>query len=363
MGYLHAMAIPSSLDQIDAAFLSEVLSQPIRTATAERIAVGTGFLGELARITLDYEGDADGPATVIAKIPTTDGALRPVGLMLDVYQRECRAYDEVVPQLKVRTAGAFYNGFDVDAEEYCLILEDIAHMTPGDQAAGCSLDQASAAMDAAAGLHSRWWRRVEQLDWVPPIDSPLNMGLQGMVEMAWPAIVDLYADTLGPEILGHLETFLPTVSQMLTTAGPVSHTLTHNDFRLDNMFFDDGELVLIDWQLVGRGDGLGDVSPFLSMNLDIELRRAHETALLRRYFDAMSNAGAGYLHFEDLVTAYRLNLNFWLLMYAYSGTTAGETNDRSRELYQNAVSRSADAYRVNAAWELIGWDDAHDRLH
>ena len=34
------------------------------------------------------------------------------------------------------------------------------------------------------------------------------------------------------------------------------------------MFFDDDDLVLIDWQLLGQGDGMGDVVPFLTCNLD-----------------------------------------------------------------------------------------------
>ena len=45
-----------------------------------------------------------------------------------------------------------------------------------------------------------------------------------------------------------------------------SRTLTHNDFRLDNLLFDDAEtvpkVVVIDFQLVGRGDGSGDIAPF-----------------------------------------------------------------------------------------------------
>ncbi|GIR38417.1 MAG: hypothetical protein CM15mP49_38020 [Actinomycetota bacterium] len=63
-----------------------------------------------------------------------------------------------------------------------------------------------------------------------------------------------------------LEEFIPEVSNWLISWAEQSRTLTHNDFRLDNLLFDDAEtvpkVVVIDFQLVGRGDGSGDIAPF-----------------------------------------------------------------------------------------------------
>lgn len=358
------MPIPSSLDQIDAAFISGVLGERVTGVDQLRIAVGEGFLGELARLTLTYADGADGPATLIAKIPTTDGGMKPLGVMLQVYEREARAYIEVIPQLMVRTANAFYNEMDVNADEYCLILEDVGHLTPGDHHAGGTLEQAEAAMVGAARMHGRWWGNVDELEWVPPIDSPLNLGLQGMIEASFPAAVDMYGDILGDDVIGHLERFIPTISEMLTTYGSkMSRTLCHNDFRLDNMFFDDGELVLIDWQLVGRGDGLSDLTPFMASNFDPEFRRKHEEGLFRLYFETMSSMDAGLFHFDDLMHGYRMSQNFWLAMWCLGGATKGETTRRGEELFERMISRSVDAYRQHQAWELIGEYEPHTRFH
>jgi len=357
------MAIPSSLDQIDAAFLSDALGTSVTGVEAERIAVGEGFLGELARLTLTYGSDATGPATVIAKIPTTDSGLKPIGLMLQAYEREARAYNEVIPQLEVRTAAALYNGMDTETDDYCLLLEDIGHLSAGDHHAGATLEQAQAAMVAAARMHARWWGNVDELEWVPPIDSPLNMGLQDMVADAFPVAVSEYGHLLGDDVIGGLEAFIPTMRDLLTAYGPMSRTLVHTDFRLDNMFFDDGELVLIDWQVVSRGDGTSDVTPFLALNLSPELRREHEQDLLRLYFDTMSAAGAGYLEFDDLIERYRMTLNFWLAVYCYSAASKGETTQRGEELFQRVLARGADACRQHRAWEKVGNYEPHDRIH
>ncbi len=357
------MAIPTSLDQIDTAFLAGVLGKPVASVDQQRIAVGEGFLGELARLTLAYEDGVNGPQTLIAKIPTTDGGLKPIGLLLQVYEREARAYKEVIPQLRVRTANAVYNEMDVEADEYCLILQDVGHLEAGDHHAGGTLEQAGAAMVGAARMHGRWWGNVDELEWVPPIDSPLNLGLQGMAEASFPAVVNMYGDLLGSDVVAHLERFIPTISDLLVAYGSMSRTLCHNDFRLDNMFFDAGELVLIDWQLVGRGDGMGDLCPFMATNFDPGFRRRHEQDLFRLYFDTISSMDAGYLEFDDLFRSYLITLNFWLAMWCHGGATKGDTTKRGEELFERVITRAVDAYRQHEAWQYIGEFAPHSRYH
>lgn len=94
--------------------------------------MGEGFLGELACLTLSFGDDADGRATLIAKIPTSDSGLKPIGLTLQLYEREARPYTGVIPQLEVRTASALCNEMDVEANGFCLILEDIVPRGRGD---------------------------------------------------------------------------------------------------------------------------------------------------------------------------------------------------------------------------------------
>ncbi|MEM9204532.1 MAG: phosphotransferase [Actinomycetota bacterium] len=354
--------IPTTLADITPAMMTDGLrangfaDADVASIEVERIAVGEGFLGELARLHLTY-GTGAGPATAIGKIPTTDSGLKPIGDLLDVYNREHRAYAEIIPQLKVRTPRAWLNLGNAETGAYCLVLEDVGHLAAGDHHAGGTLAQARAAVTAAAGVHSRWWNKVDALEWVPPIDSPLNMGLQGMVEASWPMVVDRYGEILGADVIAHLENFIPTMSEMLVAYGPVSNTLVHNDFRLDNMFFDGDELLLIDWQVVGRGDGMGDIAPFLSCNLDVDLRREHEADLFGLYHRLMSEAGAGYVDFDDLITSYRLSLNFWLANWCNTAATKGETTQRGEELFERMLTRNVDAYREHEAWEMIGVTD------
>ncbi|NDH83982.1 MAG: YceI family protein, partial [Acidimicrobiia bacterium] len=118
--------VPTSLDQITAEVMTDALRSSgfdevtVASVSAERIAIGEGFLGELARLTLDYSAGS-GPATAIAKIPTTDSGLKPIGDLLDVYGREHRAYANLLPQMKVRTPQAYLNVGDDESLAYCLV--------------------------------------------------------------------------------------------------------------------------------------------------------------------------------------------------------------------------------------------------
>ena len=107
-----ALSIPESLNDFDAEWLTRALiasgvtSSVVADVATERIAIGEGFLGELARLHLTYETDESGPQTVIAKIPTTDGALKPLGVMLGVYEREALFYTHVAPKYTFPETGA-----------------------------------------------------------------------------------------------------------------------------------------------------------------------------------------------------------------------------------------------------------------
>ena len=362
-----ALNIPDALEDFDADWVSQALktsgasSSMVSNVVAERIAIGEGFLGELARLHLTYSDTGEGPATAIAKIPTTDGALKPLGVMLGVYERESLFYTHVAPKITIRKPGIYFNGSDPESEKYALLLEDVGQYRSGDHLQGASLEDAMAVIDTAAQIHSRWWDSQEliEMEWIPPLDSPINMGLQGLYEASWSTVMDQYGH-LYPEWLPEkLEMFIPEISQWLTSWAERSRTLTHNDFRLDNLLFDDQpeglpEVVVIDFQLVGRGDGSGDLSPFLGCNLDVDLRRTSEIDLLRRYHELMHDREAGFETFDELVEQIDTAHLFWLVNWGNTAVTADHPNERAQKLFKVILERSIAAVVDRDSVQYIG---------
>lgn len=353
------MTIPTTIGAFDAAWFDEhcdLGGGRVVGAEAERIAVGEGFLGELARVRLEYEGEP-GPTSVIVKIPTTDSGLKPVGTMLGVYERESRFYDEVAPLLTIRTARCLYNGADAETDSYALVLEDLAHLDGGDQAVGMDLAQSQACVRAAAGVHGRWWDhdKLAELDWVPAPDNPVNMGLQGLYEESFDSLIEQWGHLYPDHVKREVERFIPHVSEFLShLGGDAARTLSHNDFRLDNLFFDGDDVVVLDWQVLGLGDGMGDLVPLLTTNATEDVRRDHEVDLLRLYFDEMRAAGSGTTEFDDLVRMYRANQMFWLVNWGNNAARADE-GDRSNDLFEAVLTRC-----IAAAVEHEPWEVAYD---
>ena len=121
-------------------------------------------------------------------------------------------------------------------------------------------------------------------------------------------------------------------------------------------------MTLIDWQIIGKGDGSGDLVPFLFANLDIVLRRAHEDDLIRRYFDAMQAQGVGYEHFEDQMIGLRYGLMFWMIAWGNTCVTAVSVNERAEALFEHVMARITSAAKDHRPWELIGdysWSPTH----
>jgi len=346
-----SLDIPATIDAFDAAWLDQALTQcgaassAVTGVRSERIAIGEGFLGELARLHLTYAEPSGGPSTAIAKIPTTDGGLKPLGLLLGVYERESRFYEEIAPRLDIRVPEAYYNGRDTTTDTYALLLEDVGAYRRGDHLAGAGLAEARAVVTAAASLHARWWDDPDlmAMEWVPPMNSPLNMSLQGIYEASWPTVMDRYGHLYSPELRAAIEGFMPRISEFLVGWTEISRTLTHNDFRLDNLLFDDAgnepSVVVLDFQVVGRGDGSGDLAPFLGCNLDTELRRAHEMDLMRLYHDTMGAAGVGFESFDDLVRQTDTAHLFWLVNWANNAVTADAANQRAVDLMDTVMAR------------------------
>ena len=127
------LSIPERLDDLTPEWLTAALRQTGELAPAgevtsverEIVGEGEGFLGDIARLTLGYEG-GEGPATVIAKLPKL--ANRAMGELLGAYERESCFYDELARDLPLATPRMYYGDFDRDVaserQEAALKLAD-----------------------------------------------------------------------------------------------------------------------------------------------------------------------------------------------------------------------------------------------
>src|SRR5687767_6039053 len=100
--------VPRTLDQLTPEWPSGALGAQVVDARVTPIAEGEGFMGRLGRVALTYASGAEGPTTVVAKLPTDEPGAVALGQMLQVWEREARFYLELAPVLPVRTPRCYY---------------------------------------------------------------------------------------------------------------------------------------------------------------------------------------------------------------------------------------------------------------
>ena len=326
-------------------------------------AAGVGFMGEVARIGVSYEGDADGaPTSMIVKFATRVPEIRAMMHPTRVFEREHRFYEQLAPDTPVRTPAAYHvtceTGDDPQAEEYLLVLEDLGGLALGDQLAGVTPEHAEAALVGLARHHARFWDRagLEDATFAPTINGPLNKAGAGIYEASLPGFEAVFGDALLPEMVPVADAYTANHPRLLDAFAALPHTLVHFDYRADNLFFDDegdGSVVVIDWQSISIGGGAADVGYFLGQNLSIDDRRAHEDDLLHRYHDTLVEGGVTGYPYEAFHDHYRMAVVYGWVIPVFAVGSLDTSSERAMALWTAVLERIQDAIFHHGAQEFI----------
>ncbi len=306
--------------------------------------VGTGQMCDSIRLTLTFSAATDAPSTVVAKIPSANSSSRAAGHDMGIYEAEVRFYQHLAGRLAVRTPHVFHADIDPESSDFVLVLEDLAPATQGDQLAGCTLDQAACAIDELIKLHAPLWESPElaALTW-------LDRGaeLRGMLAPAlgsfWTGFVERYGVRLHPAVFEAGEGLIAAMD-VFDTRDTHPHTVTHGDFRLDNLLFGDADgdtpIAVVDWQTCSVGPPLGDVAYFIGSGLLPEQRRIEEHDLVRRYHEGIVAAGVTGFDWAACWACYRLG-TFGGLIMAIAASMLVERTDRGDEMFLAMAERHA----------------------
>lgn len=350
--------MPETVDDLTVEWLQDKLSGQLNGAVIEGfeptiIGVGEGFMGQLARVTLNYEGDpTDAPASLITKFAAARQDTRDMAADMNLYQREIGFYRDVGSDVGISIAECYYMEYHEDTNHFVLLLEDLAPGEPTDQVIGADRETSRAVIENIAKLHAKWWNsdRLLELDWAKwvvnemSMEQALEMFNVSMKEVEETGKFDEY-----PEI----KRLMPMLPPLLKfdPEPPLPFTLGHGDLRADNIIkpsANGGRFAVIDWQLCGIEDPVRDIVYWMVMSLSIEERRATEKELLKLYHDRLLEYGVKGFSFSKFMNAYRTNLVVVQLMFSMSMENVDKSSERAQALFHQFYSR------LDAA--LIDWE-------
>ena len=282
------MRVPAKPDEISLDWLAEVLApgapRSLRGFRAERIGVGFGLAGVLARITLD--ADATLPASIVAKwSPAAKG------------DREARFLRDVAPRLDVRTPELLHSFPDAGEGRTLLLLEDLAPAAQGACLVGATPAEALALVRAQAALHAPFWERIDDpaVAWIRRFEHDPKVEAERFAQCL-PAFMEKEGDGLPPRARRIAERLPDLIPKALEELRAAPATVIHADLHLDNVLFRaDGTAVVLDWTDTARGPAAADLSRLEFECLTPETRRAERDRLVAAYLEALEGRGVrGY---------------------------------------------------------------------
>jgi hypothetical protein len=343
------MSVPKDLDGVDAvwvesALVSAGLDIGVESVDVEQIAVGDGYIGLLGRIAITYsKGGASAPASLIVKLPSPEPGPQMLGTMLRLWEREGRFYRELAPHLDVRTPACYLSEEDPADQRVVLLLEDLTEFDRPDQLVGTTQERAEQAIDWLCAFHATTRGKPHDdayMPWIPRTLDPIFTGLEPFIHANLEGFRATFATLMTPARCAFQDAAVADFHANLARDDDV-YVIGHGDFRLDNMLFGvDGDLAVIDWQLLHAGPGMYDLTYFLVLSLTVEQRRAWEHSLLERYRTGLEKHGHEPPTAEELLDGYRTTIRYLTSILPVTQNLDFEVNDRARALASAMVDRA-----------------------
>jgi len=339
----------------------------IRSARIEAVHAGTATR---SRLGIDYSsassvssapttsstpgapGNGHHPASLFIKSRPSDFASALFGVLFGLGGNEVRFYREIRQDVPVRTPGVHYARGN--SNTYVMLLEDLAEEGCDFRtlASRCSAEDATRIVTGLARLHGAFWqspRFAADLAWVRRHETDRDFRLLNLVRnLSVPIAVKKYGHILPDEILDVIPHLMKNYGRLEQAWAQEPRTLLHGDAHLGNMYFQQGEVGFLDWQVVQYGQGMRDISYLLINSVPEETRLAHQEDLIRHYLALLGEQGIA-LDFDTAWDQYRLQS-----VYAWiAGVVTAPSNFQGEAVVAAGLRRACAAILDLDALDLI----------
>ena len=340
-------SFPTTVEQLTNDWLSESIGTTVSAFTVARLGEGVGVLGLVTRVHLESES---GPETLIAKFPSLSADNRVVADTYDMYGREYRFYTQIAPTVPLRAPACYHAEFDPDSRDFVLLLEDLTGYRIGDQVEGCTLSEAHQVVESIASLHRNTWQPDHITD-IKQHDEPYQReGMIGGYKIGWPVVLEQFPEMFDDELINHGAQIPDHINRLLDEIHKGPLVIAHGDVRLDNIFFSDDGIALVDFQAVCKAAPEHDLAYFVTQSLADDVRQAEDW--LAVYHSHLTAEGIDY-PLSDSRDRYKLCALYFICYAVIIAGTLDTANERGRRLAETLLGNSLRSIRELNAFEFI----------
>ncbi|WP_198328239.1 aminoglycoside phosphotransferase family protein [Methylovulum psychrotolerans] len=278
----------------------------------DRVSVEVGTTTRI-RLAVTYQAETALPRRWFVKLPSLAWRARFITALPQLLETEIRFYQELAKAVPIAlpVCLAAQSRWGLGS---ILVLADIEEhgALPGDPHDVLSAAQAGLVVDGLARFHARFWHQhgtVPRYRWlagrVRQVEDHLGTVLavplmqQGLRRSGAAVPVGLHQAALH---------YARNRRRAMRFLSALPQTLVHHDCHPGNLFWQQHQAGLLDWQLVRIGEGVSDVAYFLATALEPEQRRLCETGLLARYARQLHSHGITDVDIGQLNGRYRAHL-------------------------------------------------------
>ena len=312
----------------------------IETVKLEPMTKEFGMTSDCFKLRLGYSKAvaADAPATLFVKFSNRA-------------EREIQFYQDIAPEIPLSIPRCYFARGNEKKNLYLLLTDDVSSGRPGDNLAGCSIEESNLIVSRIAELHAKFWQNedIAAIGWLNRFDE-FDLGwLDEAFRRALPRFLEIYPGMLPEWSVELLSESIARFPEIFYRLAEEPLTLVHGDLQLDNIMFGHPEegVVFLDWELSMIAQGSYDMAAFLTFALPIGQRRDQEKQLVDHYYKSITAAGIDNYPIETFT---RQLHNSWIFHFLRAVLVASspEVEGRLRTVRLDFVRRHIAALEDNS---------------
>ena len=172
----------------------------------------------------------------------------------------------------------------------------------------------------------------------------------GGFQVGWPVVLEQFPHLFTEDIIKTVAKMPDHVNPLLDKIYQGPLVIAHGDLRLDNIFFSDIDIALVDYQAVCKAAPEHDLAYFVTQSLGDDVRQTEDWLAI--YHAHLTSEGIDY-DIETSRERYRLCAMYFVCYAVIIAGTLDTANERGRQLAETLLGNSIRSLTEMNAYELI----------
>tara|TARA_Y100001936_G_C16092403_1_gene687643 strand:- start:5990 stop:7060 length:1071 start_codon:yes stop_codon:yes gene_type:complete len=265
------------------------------------------------RLLVEHDNPESLPRKWFIKLPSLNWKARLITALPRLLHTEIRFYNELALTVPINTPN-FIQAQSKLGSGSTLVLFDITESgaSPGMPGDTLTITEANAVIKQLAKFHAQYWNNVhndKSYHWLasPIRDLEDHLGTLLSVPLMKRGL-RLAGELISPVLNASAIRYAHNRRKIMRFLSGSPKTLIHHDCHPGNLFWKEAQPGFLDWQLVRIGEGISDISYFLSMAIKPEERKKYEKNLLDIYKQELINHGVLCTDLENMQQRYYAHL-------------------------------------------------------